>query len=450
MPENTLVFVDIETNGLTGSRGRILEVAAIKVQGLEIMDRFTSFVNPGTDVPAFITQLTGITTKDVVTAPYFSDIAPQLHAFMDGCIFAAHHVLFDYSFLKREFKLAGYDFRPPLFCTVKMSRALYPGVRGHSLQKIIERHDIVTEQRHRALADAQAMLDFYRITHKLKGASMVAENLQQQTQSRSLPPTVDSSVIAALPERPGIYIFEDANGFPLYIGKSVNIKKRVKSHFTQASMVAKEMNLSLRSHHVSFEETDTELEALLLESQRIKEMQPLLNRKLRRKQNLYQVISELDTKGYQRLQIERTPLGTFTTRAKALAAIESAMKAYQLCPALCGLEKSQGACFRRQLGMCRGACVGLEPANIYNQRAEQAIGYQSLAAWPHRGPVGIPLTASKTIIVDKWLPIALIENDSINKLHYHLDPDLYKIMRAFLRGAPQITPIDPLLFADNF
>lgn len=135
MFETPFVFVDIETNGGNGKRGRIIEVAAIKMVGGEIVDTFESFVNPGTGIPSWITKLTGILPKDLVQAPYFEDIADQLYGFFEGCVFAAHNVLFDYSFIKREFAGAGYRYTPKLFCTVKCPGRFSQSTKGIASKK---------------------------------------------------------------------------------------------------------------------------------------------------------------------------------------------------------------------------------------------------------------------------------------------------------------------------
>jgi DNA polymerase-3 subunit epsilon len=124
--EGPLVFVDIETNGLSHSRGRVIEVAAIRVEnGLEV-GRFNSVIDPQADIPYFISQLTGISRQDVATAPTFRDIGDELAEVMDGALFVAHNVRFDYSFLKHEFKRLNQKFTPKQLCTVRLSRALYP------------------------------------------------------------------------------------------------------------------------------------------------------------------------------------------------------------------------------------------------------------------------------------------------------------------------------------
>lgn len=451
MWDTPLVYVDIETNGGNGPRGRIIEIAAIKVQDGEIIDEFVSFVNPGSDIPHWITNLTGIINNDLISAPYFEDISEQLSNFLEGSLFVAHNVLFDYSFLKRQLKESGYDFRPKLFCTVRLSRALYK-VKGHSLQKIIERHGIEVSARHRAYDDALALHKFVEIAAAEHGIDAVTENIKHQTKTRSLPPNVDHEVVKNLPESPGIYIFEDDKGYPLYVGKSVNIRSRVKSHFTNATAIAKEMKMSLGSHNVSFIETETEIEALLLESAKIKELQPLHNVRLRRKTKQSLLIKSTDNSGYLTIHIENQDLsrysdldnvyGVYTTKRKASAILELLIKTYQLCPKLMGLEKSSHSCFRYQLGLCKGACIGKESQESYNSRVETALERSKIESWPFKSAVEIAISKTRTLVVDRWIVKSLndytFERESTS-LDSMFDLDTYKILRAFLKTNPVIS-----------
>lgn len=455
MFEGDAVFVDIETNGGNGPRGRITEVAAIKVAGGEIVDTFTSLINPGSDIPHWITQLTGITNSDVTDAPYFEDIAAQLFAFMNGAIFVAHNVLFDYSFLKREFAGAGYDFKPKLFCTVKMSRALWPEHQGHSLQKIITRHGISFTARHRAYDDAKAMYDYVKLTIAQKGHAAFRENIQKQLKTKSLPPNVDEAVILNLPEGPGVYIFEDDTGAPLYVGKSVNIRSRVRSHFTGATTVAKEMKMSLASHNVSYITTETEVEALLLESAKVKELQPTFNRLLRRKTAQSIFLRDFNSDGYETIRIENTDLsqyqnlenvyGVYTTKMQAKSRLEAAAKTFQLCPKLLGLEKAKGACFRYQLGFCKGACIGKESLELYNRRVELALERSKIESWPFKAAVAVRISETRSIIVDQWVVTSVVDHaydePTITPLDNGFDIDTYKIIRAYIRKNPSAVSV---------
>ena len=445
MLSEQFVFVDIETNGGSGQHGRTIEVAAIKVAGGEIIDTYQSLINPGSAIPYWITNLTGITNNDLVHAPSFDDIADELHAFMDGSIFAAHNVLFDYSFLKREFAAAGITFTPKLFCTVKMSRALFGEHKGHSLQKIIERHGLVTQHRHRAYDDALAIYEYAKLAIATKGTEPFLQNLHLQIKTKTLPPNVNEQIILDLPDTPGVYIFEDDSGAPLYVGKSVNIRSRVRSHFTNATSIAKEMKMSLQSHNVSYITTETEVEALLLESAKVKELQPVFNRLLRRKKTQHVIVKHINEHGYLTFTTENHDLsqytdmqnvyGVFTSKNQAKAALESACRTYQLCPKLMGLEKATIYCFRRQLGLCKGACGGLEPAQSYNQRVEFALERIKIETWPYAAKIAVAISSVRSLIVDQWIPQGIYdrETESYTELTNSFDIDTYKIVRAFIK-----------------
>lgn len=326
-----------------------------------------------------------------------------------------------------------------------MSRALFPEHKGHSLEKIIQRHGISTRNRHRAYDDALATVHYAQLALKKKGTEAFELNLALQLKTKTLPPNVDEQVILSLPETAGIYIFEDDEGMPLYVGKSVNIRARVRSHFVTATSEAKEMKLSLQSHHVSYIQTETELEALLLESAKVKELQPIFNRKLRRKKTQHILVQQKTHEGYASIGIESHDLsaycalnavyGIYTTKNQAKQALERAARSYQLCPKLLGLEKSKGECFRRQLGLCRGACVGLEATKSYNARVETALERSKIESWPYDTPVVAPISQTRSIVIDQWVPIMIIDHkfDTHTSLHKPFDLDTYKILRSHIR-----------------
>lgn len=443
------VFVDIETNGGSGDRGRITEIALIRVENGEIVEEYSSLVNPGGSLPYWITKLTGITNEDVANAPYFDEIAGEVYRILEGAIFVAHNVRFDFSFIKRQLEAVGYSFRPKLFCTVRMSRALYKEHKGHSLEKIIARHTIAVEDRHRAMADTRAILDFTRLAIQEKGREAFEAAVALQMSTKTLPPNVDEAAFAKLPQGPGIYIFEDSEGQPLYVGKSVNIRTRVMSHFANDTKIAKEMKLSLTSHNISFIETETEIEALLLESAKIKELQPIHNQLLRRSTKQAVLVKTQNEDGYTTISIENRNLneetelesiyGVYTSRMKAKSRLESLMKTFQLCPKLLGLETAKGQCFRAHLGLCKGACIGKEPQELYNRRVEYALERSKIEAWPFKGALSVKISQTKALIIDQWIIkgyVSAIEDGSaqLERLANGFDMDTYKILRAYLRN----------------
>jgi len=446
MFDQPMAFVDIETNGKFGSEGRIIEIGIIRVENGTITNTYSSFVNPGTRVPIWIERLTGIQNSDLVHAPFFEDILFEVQQILDGAIFVAHNVRFDYSFLKSHFKMLGHDYKPKLFCTVRMSRALYPEAKGHSLEKIIKRHGIDAAHRHRAFDDAKAMYDFTQIAAAERGLDALHANLAQQIRTRSLPPHINEEQVNRLPSSPGVYIFLDEDGAPLYVGKSINIKDRVRSHFTNNTSIIKEMKLSQRSYTIDFITTETEVEALLLESAKVKELQPLFNRQLRRAAKQSVLVSAVNNEGYKTISIESKDLneltdtsnvyGVFTSRMKAKASLESIIKTFQLCPKLLALEKGDGACFRFQLGLCKGACVGKELPEVYNRRVDIALSRSKIESWPFKSKIAVKISEVKSLIIDQWIIEGIINYEfepTLEKIANGFDIDTYKILRSYIR-----------------
>ncbi len=470
-----LVFVDIETNGLSHTRGNIIEIAALRVEDLEVVDSFTSLVNPGGALPQFITELTGITTDDVILAPYFGEISTDLHRLLDGAIFVAHNVRFDYSFVKEEFRRLGEPFDPKMLCTVRLSRALFPEHRRHSLKELIARYNLPFQNRHRAYDDANAIYHFYKLAHEQFEPEVLTAALKRQLKLKALPSHLDNALIDSLPTGPGVYIFEDESNTPIYVGKSVEIRKRVLSHFSDDHKVAKELKISQHIRNIRAIETNGELEALLLESQLVKELQPLYNIQLRRKQKLTLLVAESDEQGYLRVRIGEAEtidpekldnlLGVLPTRGKAKQALETLNKQFGLCPKLLGLEKSKTGCFYRQLGKCSGACIGDESPEKYNLRLQLAFDRLRVQAWPYKGPVLIEepspgITEKATgVVVDQWCIIAQVSQAQfageaaemdVKPIQKAFDFDTYKILRGFLaakRERLRIKPLDPLQLA---
>lgn len=156
------VFIDTETTGLSArTGGRVLEIGALRVEDNKVVAKYKQLLHPETDVPYFITQITGITDQDVESAPTFADIFQDVRELFKDAIFIAHNVNFDYKFLQSEFEKVGEQFKKDRLCTVRLSRKLFPEHKSHSLDKIIERHGFEVENRHRAYDDAEILYKFY-------------------------------------------------------------------------------------------------------------------------------------------------------------------------------------------------------------------------------------------------------------------------------------------------
>lgn len=461
--DEPLVFVDIETNGLNHVRGRVIEVAAIRVEQGVVVDEINTLIDPGTELPQFITKLTGIHASDLRSAPTFLQIAEGLYDLLEGAIFVAHNVRFDYSFLKQEFRRLGKSFLPRQICTVKLSRALYPEQPSHKLQALIERHGFTYTQRHRAYDDAHILWQFTQKIRREFPADVVEQALARQIRRPAIPKAIDPDLIAGLPTGPGVYIFEDGQGRPLYVGKSISIKKRVLSHFGQDHNESKEFKISQAIHTISVHETAGELEALLLEAQLVKELQPLYNRQLRKTEKLILARRVLNNEGYATVQLEETGtidiahtreiLAVYPRRGRARDSLQEVLKTFDLCPKLMGIEKSKNACFWYQLHKCRGACIGEEPVDTYNERLITAFTNQRIEAWPFRGPILVQEKAGEEmasgLVVDQWCVLAQVRKEAycepeVKQSAQVFDLDTYKILRGFLIDKVKALQIQPL------
>jgi DNA polymerase III subunit epsilon len=444
MFEYPVVFVDIETTGGSYRTSRVLEVAAIRYENGEVTREFTTLLNPETYIPASITALTGIHEGDVAGAPLFADIADELFEVMDGAVFVAHNVRFDYSFLKHEFALVGVEWSPKLLCTVRLSRALYSLHKGHSLAKLIERHEIPVFDRHRAMEDARAILYFTKLAFEEKGDEVFHEAVARQLKTQSLPPNLDLSEIESVGNVPGVYIFKDESHRPIYVGKSITLKKRILSHFSDIS--SKELKISQNVHHVETIPTGTELAALILESRLVKELQPVYNRLLRRVTK-YALLYKTETDdGYATVTVKsgnidhQTDLdkiyGLYPNRTKAKNKLVELANLFQLCPKLMGFEKTTGACFSYRLGKCKGACVGNEDPELYN-RFELALMHTKLATWPYETPIFVPTNdTGEGVVIHNWIIQGYVNAEGetvIEASEPSFDVDEYKITRRFIR-----------------
>lgn len=438
-----VVFVDIETTGGGYRTSRVLEIAAIRYENGVVTDEFTTLIDPETHVPYYITKITGITSEDVSGAPKFTDVTTRLSELFEGAVFVAHNVNFDYSFIKNEFAMLGIPFSMKRLCTVRLSRALYAEHKGHSLEKLIQRHNIPFTSRHRAYDDAKALLYFSEIAHAEHGKERCSEAIGKQLKTQSVPVHLEAEDIKSVENTPGVYIFKDENDVVLYVGKSVTMRNRIMSHFQDMS--AKEVKLAQKTAKIESIETGNELLALLLESRLVKKLSPVFNRQLRRVTKYCMLVKQIDENGYvQVTYIDGLPdadqalgdiYGLYENRTKAKKWAEVYGTTFDLCPKLMGLEKSKGACFRFALGKCNGACVGKELAKSYNSRFEIALEKSRLSVWPYEGEVVVPLDESGgSITIDKWV-IKKIDGTSVSSLFpqkYTFDLDEYKILKRFL------------------
>jgi DNA polymerase-3 subunit epsilon len=448
--KRALVFVDLETTGATAQSDRITEVGIVEVSESGVSE-WSCLVDPQTRISDFIERLTGISNEMVAGAPRFGDIASELLARLQGRLFIAHNARFDYGFLKAEFKRAGLDFRPQVLCTVKLSRRLYPQHARHNLDALVSRHGLEVEQRHRALGDARLIHQFWCKVSAEHPAPLVEATIAALTARPSLPTYLDASLAEDLPPGHGVYLFYGENSLPLYIGKSVNLRKRVLSHFAADHQAAKEMALSQQVRRVEWRETHGELGSLLLESSLVKQLLPIHNRRLRRSSEfcLWRLIELAD--GSLRPEAVRSIdlgpgvpeglYGLFRSEPAARRALHDLADEHSLCHGQLGLQRCAPGhpCFARQLGRCFGVCTGAETVAAHNRRLLDALAAHQLARWPHAGPVGVR-EGPELHVLDQWchLGTARCESevfDLLDNTRPTLDLDIYLILRKLLPRA---------------
>ncbi|MDD2744227.1 MAG: exonuclease domain-containing protein [Rhodocyclaceae bacterium] len=445
--ERPLAFVDIETTGGTATRDRVTEVAVITWDGIEA-SAWSQLLNPGTRIPTFIESLTGISNDMVEAAPEFANIAEDLALRLHGHIFVAHNARFDYAFLKNEFRRVGIDFRAPVLCTVKYARELFPEQRKHNLDSLIERHDLAVKHRHRALADAQAIFDFWcKMDHAFPAEHLHA--IQKLLLARpSLPSHIDADLVDQIPDQHGVYFFYGENDLPIYVGKANQLKQRVLSHFSSDHAMAKELSISQQIRRIEWQECAGEIDALMLEARLIKEMQPTLNQRLRRNRDLCSWFLREGGEGnfkpelvYARdLDFGRQPqlYGLFRSAKEAKGALQSAAREQQLCMVTLGLEKGNVGkpCFARQLKRCRGACCGDESLMQHGLRLMDALGKLRLKVWPFDGPA-ILREGQSVHVLDAWCHLGTAESEAgvtslLQRGKPTFDQDTYRILLKHL------------------
>lgn len=444
----SLCFIDVETSGMSASFNRIIEIGILKVVDGKVVHEFKSLINPRGYVDPFIENMTGITSEELEKAPEFYEIKDELLEILEDSVFVAHNVRFDYGFIRNEFKRVGIKFTSKHFCTVKLARLLYPNQHRYNLDAIIENFNIECKSRHRAYDDAKVLYEFYNLSQKQIKRELFEQAVEMVLKRTTVPTNIPVEVIDNLPESPGVYIFYGQNGEVLYIGKSINIRERVLSHFSNDHLSLSDMKLSQQATQIEAIPTAGELSALLLESTLIKEKQPIFNRMLRQSRKIPILLRAVNQNGYNTVLIKElntlevqeieNVLGVFKNQKQTKEYLYTVAKEYKLCPRILGLEKGKGACFYSYLGQCLGACRGREKNLKYNLRFDEGFYARKIRPWKFDSPILIKEEGEKSEshVVDKWCYLGSLksEADRVEDLQseYRFDYDTYKILNRFI------------------
>ena len=371
-------IIDIETCGgkYEYRRGRITEICIAIHDGLRVVEKYTTLINPECYISPYFISLSGITNEMVAKAPKFHEIAKTIIDMTEGKIFVAHNVAFDYGFIKDEFAGLGYKYKRETLCTVRLSRKLMPGKLSYSLGKLCESIGIDVQNRHRAEGDVDATVQLFDRLLELKSMHPQYKNQGVEDLMTRRIDKIKHYILDKLPEACGVYYFLNKEQQIIYIGKSVNMYNRAMSHFNSKESKGKKMLNDL--YNVDFVKTGSELVALLHEAQEIKSHKPHYNRMRKADVFTHSIDWFNDDNGiinFKIVEYENTvnTLVSFANYATARQRIEDWINEYALCLRYCHLTSDDAICFNHQIKKCNGICAGEEEITIYNKRAKEIM-----------------------------------------------------------------------------
>lgn len=420
LDEVEFVVVDTETTGLRPGSDRVIEVAAVKLRGGKSVDSFQSLLNPRRRLPPFITRFTGITQEMVETAPYAEIILPELLDFIEGTILVGHNLGFDINFLTSEAKLLGLVFPLDGLDTIPLARRLLPGLKRFKLDYVAEYLNVSTSQRHRAMGDATVTAAvFVKMLERAKEQGMMTlGHLRKRVQlpvgwqgdiTQVTPAEqrgrADGKITASLsatarptgslflnpvwkqhfPELPGVYLMKDQQGQVIYVGKAKCLKNRLSSYYSQPLGYTRKMDGLLQNVvEIETRVLGSELEALLVESQLIKALQPAYNVQLRNYE-LYPFIKIDVQHAFPRVYAAREVtadgaryFGPFRSRRMVDITIELIQKLFPVRTCTRSLPpqaKPSDPCLRLHLGRCSAPCKGEADAEEYRKVIDEVCAF---------------------------------------------------------------------------
>lgn len=366
-------IVDIETTGGYASGGGITEIAIVVHDGVKVIDRFETLINPQQPIPYFIQVLTGIDDGMVSSMPLFGEVAEKIYSMLMGRVFVAHHVNFDYSFIRYSLGKAGFEYNSPKLCTVRMGRKIKPGLPSYSLGRLCTFLGIQIINRHRAGgdADATAILFSRLLEWDVEGhiQAMLKGSGDQQ-----LPPNLPREEYEKLPLCPGVYYFRDEHAKVVYVGKALSLKKRVASHFSGNNTKAQRQNFLKHIYSITYETCGNELMALLLEALEIKRLWPVFNRAMKKFEPRFALYCYEDGKGYLRLAIGKhgkyqTPEMVFNNQLDAYKMLNRLRDEFKLDSRFCHFYNSKS----RQPMILHEWGNELLETGAYNARVQSAL-----------------------------------------------------------------------------
>jgi DNA polymerase-3 subunit epsilon len=384
------IVVDTETNGLGGERCELTEVGAVLVGGGELHDRWSSLVRTSAPLRRGIQRFTGISQAMVDAAPALELVLPQLSQRLAERVLVAHNAPFDRRVLRQAFARTGLVWpEPPVICTAALARAMLPLQRERRLAALADALGIEVRIAHRALADAETCARvlcalFPRLCANAGTVADALALLAPRRPRRTAPRKRIESVLdrptlefGELPRDPGVYLFRDARGQTLYVGKSVSIRSRARAHFAPSTPPAQ---WTSHASIVDYRATRSELGALVLENRLIKELRPPGNvRLVRRDDRLVYIRCRLDI-SFPILEVAGDPASGHAVTIGPLRGRRLAAELVEQLDSLFGLRHCGRRLPRRdhpsaygQMGRCLSPCLGDLDPNLYRRRLDEAL-----------------------------------------------------------------------------
>jgi len=381
--------LDVETTGLSARNNRVIEIGIVKVKNLKVVDKYTTLINPGCDIPYFITQFTGIANRDVANSPRFSDTAEKIEKFIGNSIISGHNLSFDEAFLRYEFIRNGFEPLTNLnVCTLKLARKVFPNLKSKSLASVSEHLNIKNRDSHRALSDAEAtahiLIKLIKILSKEKAIDTSQQLIEYESSFTSsnlnlkLPKELNDSLYS-LPNAPGVYFFLNKKNEIIYIGKAKSLKDRVRSYFA-STVTGKTKKIVRQAAKIKTEITNSELSALLLEAESIKLLNPRHNSQLKKYGNKYFVrISKIHK--YPKVEITtkfdfdgNDYFGLFISRKKAEVVLDILNKTFALRECDDKEFRKSKKCFLADIERCTAPCIK-ETDPMYLEEVEKVYEF---------------------------------------------------------------------------